>query len=74
MFVVSDMVIENLRMPRGADVLAFNGTTEWAMDSVGGVGGAVAPRARTSCARLSARRSWRSSTIPGETPGTRVTP
>ena len=33
-FVISDMVIENLRLPRGQQVLAFNGTTEWALDSV----------------------------------------
>jgi hypothetical protein len=33
-FVISDMVIENLRLPRGEQVLAFNGTTEWALDSL----------------------------------------
>ncbi|MGA8248742.1 MAG: pilus assembly protein CpaE [Nocardioides sp.] len=33
-FVISDMVIENLRLPRGQHVLAFNGTTEWALDSL----------------------------------------
>ena len=33
-FVVSDMVIESLRLPRGQQVLAFNGTTEWALDSL----------------------------------------
>ncbi len=33
-FVISDMVIENLRLPRGQQVLAFNGTTEWALDSL----------------------------------------
>ena len=33
-FVLSDMVIELLDAPGGAQVLAFNGTTEWALDSV----------------------------------------
>ena len=33
-FVISDMVIENLRLPHGQQVLAFNGTTEWALDSL----------------------------------------
>jgi hypothetical protein len=33
-FVISDMVIENVRLPRGNQVLAFNGTTEWALDSL----------------------------------------
>ncbi|MBA8802167.1 hypothetical protein FB382_000458 [Nocardioides ginsengisegetis] len=32
-FVVSDMVIEVLDVPQGRQVLAFNGTTEWALDS-----------------------------------------
>jgi hypothetical protein len=33
-FVVSDMVIETRRMARGRQMLAFNGTTEWAMDTL----------------------------------------
>ena len=33
-FVVSDMVIEEVRMPDGTPVLAFNGTTEWALDAL----------------------------------------
>lgn len=32
-FVVSDMVVEVRELPRGR-LLAFNGTTEWALDSV----------------------------------------
>ncbi|MEZ5091420.1 pilus assembly protein CpaE [Nocardioides sp.] len=32
-FVVSNMVIERLQLPAG-EVLAFNGTTEWALDSL----------------------------------------
>ena len=33
-FVISDMVIENLTLPLGQQVLAFNGTTESALDSL----------------------------------------
>ena len=33
-FVVSDMVIEAVDIPHGPRILAFNGTTEWALDSV----------------------------------------
>ena len=31
-FVISDMVVETRRMALGRQMLAFNGTTEWAMD------------------------------------------
>lgn len=33
-FVLSDMVIEQQDVPGGPPVLAFNGTTEWALDSL----------------------------------------
>jgi hypothetical protein len=33
-FVVSDMVIQTVEVPDGPAVLAFNGTTEWALDSL----------------------------------------
>ena len=33
-FVLSDMVIEQQDVPRGPPILAFNGTTEWALDSL----------------------------------------
>ncbi len=33
-FVLSDMVIERLDLPDVGAVLAFNGTTEWALDSL----------------------------------------
>jgi hypothetical protein len=33
-FVVSDMVIEEVRLPDGTPVLAFNGTSEWALDAL----------------------------------------
>ena len=32
-FVLSDMTVEVQRLPQG-DVIGFNGTTEWALDSV----------------------------------------
>ncbi|MCY7395040.1 MAG: pilus assembly protein CpaE [Nocardioides sp.] len=33
-FVISEMVISSLEVPGGPAVLAFNGTTEWALDSL----------------------------------------
>ena len=33
-FVHSDMVIEEVTLPDGTHVLAFNGTTEWALDAL----------------------------------------
>jgi hypothetical protein len=33
-FVLSDMVVELVDLPEGPSVLAFNGTTEWALDSL----------------------------------------
>ena len=33
-FVVSDMVVEAVDMPDAGRILAFNGTTEWALDSL----------------------------------------
>jgi hypothetical protein len=33
-FVLSDMVVEEATLPDGTRVLAFNGTTEWALDAV----------------------------------------
>jgi hypothetical protein len=33
-FVLSDMVVEALHPPDGPSILAFNGTTEWALDSL----------------------------------------
>ncbi len=34
-FVLSDMVIQTVEVPDGPPILAFNGTTEWALDSIG---------------------------------------
>ena len=33
-FVVSDMVVEAMDVPSAGRILAFNGTTEWALDSL----------------------------------------
>ena len=33
-FVLSDMVVQPLQPPDGPPILAFNGTTEWALDSL----------------------------------------
>jgi hypothetical protein len=33
-FVLSDMVVQTFQPPDGPPVLAFNGTTEWALDSL----------------------------------------
>jgi hypothetical protein len=33
-FVVSDMVVQTMDVPHGPAILAFNGTTEWALDSL----------------------------------------
>ena len=33
-FVLSDMVVEEVTLPDGSRVLAFNGTTEWALDAL----------------------------------------
>ena len=33
-FVLSDMVVQTVQPPDGPPVLAFNGTTEWALDSL----------------------------------------
>jgi hypothetical protein len=33
-FVLSDMVVEGVTLPDGTHVLAFNGTTEWALDAL----------------------------------------
>lgn len=33
-FVLSDMVVQQVHPPQGPPILAFNGTTEWALDSL----------------------------------------
>jgi len=43
-FVVSDMVVETRRMALGRQMLAFNGTTEWAMEMLAASGALWLPR------------------------------
>ena len=33
-FVLSNMTVDAHRLPNGAEIIAFNGTTEWALDSI----------------------------------------
>jgi hypothetical protein len=33
-FVLSNMTVNAHRLPNGAEIIAFNGTTEWALDSI----------------------------------------
>src|ERR1700759_3012498 len=63
-FVLSDMVVEEATLPDGTHVLAFNGTTEWALDALEateaiGVPSEAQlrePRVRRHVGRASARR------------------
>jgi hypothetical protein len=43
-FVLSDMVIELVDVPDGGRILAFNGTTEWALDSLEAAAAVWLPR------------------------------
>jgi hypothetical protein len=43
-FVLSDMVIELVDVPDGSRILAFNGTTEWALDSLEAAAAVWLPR------------------------------
>ena len=49
-FVLSDMVVELVDVPGGTPILAFNGTTEWALDSrEAGLRGVGAERDAAAC-------------------------
>ena len=43
-FVLSDMVIEAMDVPGGETLLAFNGTTEWALDNLSATDALWVPR------------------------------
>jgi hypothetical protein len=62
-FVVSELTIDVADVP-GGRILRFNGTTEWALDSVDADGGGVAAARGASSARRWAGRSagWSAST------------
>jgi len=67
-FVVSDMVIETRRMAFDRQLLAFNGTTEWAMDTLAASEALWLPREDQLRAVLG-EAFMRLEYIPGETPG-----
>ena len=67
-FVVSDMVVETRRMALGRQLLAFNGTTEWAMDTLAASEALWLPREdqlRTELGEAFIGLEY----LPGETPG-----
>lgn len=67
-FVVSDMVIETRRMALGRQLLAFNGTTEWAMDTLAASEALWLPREDQLRAVLGEAFIGLEH-LPGETPG-----
>ncbi len=67
-FVLSDMVIETRRMALGRQMLAFNGTTEWAMDTLAASEALWLPREDQLRAVLG-EAFIGLEYLPGETPG-----
>jgi hypothetical protein len=67
-FVVSDMVVETRRMAFDRQLLAFNGTTEWALDSVALADAVWLPR-EDQLRELLGEAFMGLEYIPGETPG-----
>lgn len=67
-FVVSDMVIETRRMAFDRQLLAFNGTTEWAMDTLAASEALWLPR-EDQLRELLGEAFMRLEYIPGEAPG-----
>jgi hypothetical protein len=67
-FVISDMVIETRRMALGRQMLAFNGTTEWAMDTLAASDALWLPREDQLRAILG-EAFMGLEYLPGETPG-----
>lgn len=67
-FVISDMVVETLRMALGREMLAFNGTTEWAMDHLAASEALWLPR-EDQLRDLLGEAFIGLEHIPGETPG-----
>jgi len=67
-FVLSDMVIERLQPPNGQPVFAFNGTVEWALDSLEAADALWLPREdqlRDALGEAFMELAY----LPGETPG-----
>jgi hypothetical protein len=67
-FVVSDMVVETRRMAFDRQLLAFNGTTEWAMDTLAASDALWLPREDQLRAVLG-EAFMGLEYLPGETPG-----
>ena len=67
-FVVSDMVVETRRMAFDRQMLAFNGTTEWAMDTLAASDALWLPREDQLRAVLGEAFIGLEH-LPGETPG-----
>jgi hypothetical protein len=67
-FVVSDMVIEIRRMAFDREMLAFNGTTEWAMDTLAASEALWLPR-EDQLRTLLGEAFVGLEHLPGETPG-----
>lgn len=80
-FVVSDMVVEVLDVPGAGRILAFNGTTEWALDSLEARSAVWLPRedqlrvllgdAFVSCERVAGPTQAYAVTVTGERPDRR---
>jgi hypothetical protein len=67
-FVISDMVIETMRMALGRQMLAFNGTTEWAMDTLAASDALWLPR-EDQLREVLGEAFIGLEYLPGETPG-----
>jgi hypothetical protein len=67
-FVISDMVVETRRMAQGRQLLAFNGTTEWAMDMLAASEALWLPR-EDQLRDVLGEAFIGLEHIPGETPG-----
>jgi hypothetical protein len=67
-FVVSDMVVETRRMALGREMLAFNGTTEWALDTLAASDALWLPR-EDQLRELLGEAFIGLEYLPGETPG-----
>ena len=67
-FVISDMVVETRQMAMGRQLLAFNGTTEWAMDMLAASEALWLPR-ESQLREVLGEAFIGLEHIPGETPG-----
>jgi hypothetical protein len=68
LFVLSDMVIETRTMALGRKMLAFNGSTEWAIDTLAASEALWLPR-EDQLREVLGEAFMRLEHLPGETPG-----